>query len=411
MSRYCVVVVLIGIFLVLSAVDSASLELKVNEAVRIDSVFKIDPGTKKLESVKDSRVNGSQDSVSKSGGVRIDSVFKIDPKLFGKKKLESVKDAQVNGSQDNVSKSEGNEELGSKDGSSVRNSGKEVIPEAKGKDLGDNVDAKKEKLSGNVDKKGLGNEGGRTGAKDGFKGDVVLSKEKSGDNTGEVMVTKDGFRREECDQSTMCEDNDKKFVACLQVPGNESPDIFLLIKNKGKGPRTITISAPAFVHLEKNEVQVPEKEDQKVKVSIGEGGTSHVIVIKEGNSQCSLDYSGQDTAEISAKPYTNFATSTRFIVIVFLSVFVVMLVSVWACFTIRKKQFLRRFKYQRMDNEVLPISTPVKADSGGNDGWDDSWGDSWDDEEAPHTPSLPLTPSLSSKGLASRRLSKEGWKD
>ncbi|GLT67923.1 hypothetical protein SLA2020_401960 [Shorea laevis] len=77
------------------------------------------------------------------------------------------------------------------------------------------------------------------------------------------MVRKDGFRGEECDPSTMRTDEDRKFVACLQVPGNESPDIFLLIINKAKGLHTITISAPASVQLEKTKVRVPEK-DQKL---------------------------------------------------------------------------------------------------------------------------------------------------
>jgi hypothetical protein len=59
----------------------------------------------------------------------------------------------------------------------------------------------------------------------------------------------------------------------------------------------------------------------------------------------------------------------------------------------------------------LPVSGEGKTESETNDGWDNSWGDDWDDEEAPKAPSLPVTPSLSSKGLASRRLSKEAWKD
>lgn len=61
----------------------------------------------------------------------------------------------------------------------------------------------------------------------------------------------------------------------------------------------------------------------------------------------------------------------------------------------------------------LPVSGGGKPESEVSDGWDNSWGDDWDDEEAPKTPSLPVTPSsnLSLKGLATRRLNKEGWKD
>lgn len=58
----------------------------------------------------------------------------------------------------------------------------------------------------------------------------------------------------------------------------------------------------------------------------------------------------------------------------------------------------------------LPVSLGGKAVADNNDGWENSWDDNWDDE-TPHTPSLPVTPSLSSKGLASRRLNKDGWKD
>lgn len=80
------------------------------------------------------------------------------------------------------------------------------------------------------------------------------------------------------------------------------------------------------------------------------------------------------------------------------------------CAKLGGKYFARKSpKYQKLDMD-LPISHDSKLESGENEGWDDSWGDSWDDEEAPTTPSLPLTPSLSSKGLASRKF-KEGWKD
>lgn len=70
----------------------------------------------------------------------------------------------------------------------------------------------------------------------------------------------------------------------------------------------------------------------------------------------------------------------------------------------------------------LPVSNPAALvtnsdKESGDDGWNNNWGDDWDDEngdgdeEQPNTPVLPLTPSLSSRGLAPRRLSKEGWKD
>jgi hypothetical protein len=45
---------------------------------------------------------------------------------------------------------------------------------------------------------------------------------------------------------------------------SESPDLLLLIQNKGKGPLSVTISAPAFVQLEERNVQIQEKEHKKV---------------------------------------------------------------------------------------------------------------------------------------------------
>ena len=44
----------------------------------------------------------------------------------------------------------------------------------------------------------------------------------------------------------------------------ESPDLSLLIQNKGKGPLNVTISAPDFVHLEKTKIQLQEKDNKKV---------------------------------------------------------------------------------------------------------------------------------------------------
>ncbi|PKI45335.1 hypothetical protein CRG98_034296 [Punica granatum] len=56
----------------------------------------------------------------------------------------------------------------------------------------------------------------------------------------------------------------------------------------------------------------------------------------------------------------------------------------------------------------LPVSNVVKPESSDfSEGWDESWGDGWDDEEVPKTPSMPVTPSVSSKGLAPRRATKE----
>ncbi|KAK1409031.1 hypothetical protein QVD17_41288 [Tagetes erecta] len=60
---------------------------------------------------------------------------------------------------------------------------------------------------------------------------------------------------------------------------------------------------------------------------------------------------------------------------------------------------------------MLPVSGEPKIDFDQKDGWDDNWGDDWDDVEAPSTPSMPLTPSISSAGVSSRRVNKDAWKD
>lgn len=66
--------------------------------------------------------------------------------------------------------------------------------------------------------------------------------------------------------------------------------------------------------------------------------------------------------------------------------------------------------YQKLDAPELPVSVGGKKEADQPDQWDDNWGDDWDDEEAPSTPSNSM-PNLSSKGLASRRSTKDGWKD
>jgi len=71
--------------------------------------------------------------------------------------------------------------------------------------------------------------------------------------------------------TVFCHETEKAFVYCLfEISGLtsvlflESPDLSLLIQNKGKGSLSVTISAPDFVHLEKTKIQLKEKEDKKV---------------------------------------------------------------------------------------------------------------------------------------------------
>ncbi|XVE64699.1 hypothetical protein DITRI_Ditri07aG0122100 [Diplodiscus trichospermus] len=328
---------------------------------------------------------------------------------------------------------------GKREGDNVHKGQEESNVEAKGKKGGEtegdnvykgeeesNVEAKGkmdgEKEGNNVDKdqeeSNLEAKGKTDGEKKEIPGDVVdpkkVTKEKDSMQDSiqppPLLPTRnDGFRGEECDSSNMCMDINKRFAACLRVPGNDSPDLSLLIQNKGKGPLTLKIHAPAFVQLEETNIELQEKQDKKVKVSIKGSGMKNLIVLKDSSGECSLDFKDL-IVHNSAKSYVNFLSQTPTTGFILVAA-ILMLASGWMCMSFRRRKLTRSgLKYQKLDME-LPVSGGAKAEPDVNDGWDNSWGDSWDDEEAPMTPSMPVTPSLSSKGLASRRLSKEGWKD
>ncbi|XP_034895117.1 uncharacterized protein [Populus alba] len=316
----------------------------------------------------------------------------------------------------------------------------------KGKEKGGQDDKSKESIADDVNKNKMGSQSGskdNDNAKEGKDNSSEESQAKKGDHSkkedsgsgveskdlskqkndkGDTQSRKEGPRVEECDQSNKCTDEENKLVACLRVPGNvlflESPDLSLLIQNKGKGPLSVTISAPDFVQLEKTKIQLKEKEDRKVKVSITSGGSENLIVLRAGNGQCKLDikdtiahYFGKEFDKShKSTDIINFMSRTSTIVVLSFAALLI-LASGWMCISFRRKHPSNNTsKYQRLEME-LPVSGEGKTESETNDGWDNSWGDDWDDEEAPKAPSLPVTPSLSSKGLASRRLSKEGWKD
>lgn len=233
-------------------------------------------------------------------------------------------------------------------------------------------------------------------------------------------VREEGSRVEECDTSNSCKDEKVGLVACLRVPGNESPEVSLLVQNKGKGPLNVTIiSAPDFVKLEKTQIQLKENEDDQVKVSIAETGTKNLIVLTAGKGKCTLNFQGLVTLNlnkdkvVSTTESVNTNNAMKRIPLIAFVVFGAIVVSASAWMRIR---FPRRHlasknsKYQKLDMD-LPVSGGGKVEFASIDGWDNSWGDDWDDEEAPKTTAMPLTPSLSAKGLAPRRLNKEAWKD
>lgn len=154
----------------------------------------------------------------------------------------------------------------------------------------------------------------------------------------------------------------------------------------------------------------------QVKVSIGDGGDGNMIVLTTGSGHCNLDFrdliahnTANDSDDLPKSSRSSYLTKPHIVAILAFAV-ILTIAAASVCIGIRRKSFVSSTsKYQRLDME-LPVSLAGKSVADNNDGWENSWDDNWDDE-APHTPSLPVTPSLSSKGLASRRLNKDGWKD
>lgn len=166
-----------------------------------------------------------------------------------------------------------------------------------------------------------------------------------------------------------------------------------------------------------------------MKVSIKKGGSNDsAIVLASSKGRCSLELKdlaaaheteSDDTVSVSRPSILNISPRAL-IVIIMISFLVLSLVIIPVIIHVYKNKSRGNNKYQRLDME-LPVSNPAlvtKSDQeSGDGGWNNNWGDDWDDEngggdkEQPNTPVLPLTPSLSSRGLAPRRLSKEGWKD
>jgi len=60
----------------------------------------------------------------------------------------------------------------------------------------------------------------------------------------------------ECDPSHRCIIENKKFIACLKVPGEDSLSLSLLMDNKGTDPLDVSITAPDYVTLAEDTVHV-----------------------------------------------------------------------------------------------------------------------------------------------------------
>ncbi|XP_031393688.1 uncharacterized protein LOC116205279 isoform X1 [Punica granatum] len=332
----------------------------------------------------------------------------LDPSLHSKKAVASTNGTDLSAGGGKVPNSDAKSNKVNIVGDT--NNGK-VRPENRGGDL---ASGGKSKGKGGVEKKDEKKLRSGAGSTEDPKG-----HDREGDMGLVTLPRKEGPLTEECDPSSRCTAEKGKLVACLRFPGNDSPKLSLLIQNKGKGPLTVTISPPDLLELKENKVQMKEKENHEVMVSIGKLGSRSSIYLTAGNDNCTLDFkdmilhstrkdfhglmSSQPTNFLRQKPMTAFIFFAALIVLATVAVFI----------GVRKKHFLSgESKYQRLDMMELPVSNVVKPESSDfSEGWDESWGDGWDDEEVPKTPSMPVTPSVSSKGLAPRRATKEGWKD
>ncbi|KAK9145409.1 hypothetical protein Sjap_005312 [Stephania japonica] len=262
--------------------------------------------------------------------------------------------------------------------------------------------------------------------KDGSNGESK-SKSKLVDNDKNSIASKeskplreDSTRVEECGASSNCTDKKNNLIACLRVPGNESPDLSLFIQNKGTNPLMVKILAPDFVNLEKSTVHLQGKEDKKVKVSFGKAIGDTTLTLKAGDGNCTIDfrdlishYSDREVSYSTKYSFTGILTKSPKVLSIYMLVAVVLLVTpAWMCVKYWRKHIKADdgSRYQKLETE-LPILSKGNTEPDPNEGWENSWGDSWDDEEAPKTPSKPVTPSISSKRAASRRHSKDGWKD
>ncbi|KAL8253819.1 hypothetical protein R6Q59_032040 [Mikania micrantha] len=368
---------LVALFLISVVVhcDNADPEVKIKAHDDIGSETSTKP---------DRKVNLNEKS--SSGGSNLESK-QVDPKPLKKEKVPSdIQNANVGKTKNVPSKHLEEKEAGS------------VQKGSKDKDLVGNVD-KNSKID-------VTDEG--SGSKDVPKEENLSSMRKG------------SFQGEQCDSSFKCSvvnGENHGMIACLSVPGDESTEVSLLIQNKGKGLLDVDISAPDFVRLDKTKFQIQENDDQKVTVSIGSGKTENFITLKTSEGSCSLDFMDflthnpiKKSNYVSQLTYTNFFRRMPFLGLLSLALILV-IISVTVCVTYQRRRFVNNgTKYQKLDAE-LPVSGGPKINFDQKDGWDDSWGDDWDDVEAPTTPSRPLTPSISSAGVSSRRVNKDAWKD
>uniref|UniRef100_A0A0D9WJZ9 DUF7356 domain-containing protein n=1 Tax=Leersia perrieri TaxID=77586 RepID=A0A0D9WJZ9_9ORYZ len=209
----------------------------------------------------------------------------------------------------------------------------------------------------------------------------------------------------ECDPLHRCVIENKKFIACLKVPGEDSLALSLLMDNKGMDPLDVRIATPEFVTSAEDTIHVKANDHNETQVTIFNNGAPNLaIVLRVAEETCNISIHRAIARETS-RVMPMRLTSTYMLVPVF-----VLIGAVVACVKLRRtgKQDGGP-AYQKVDVAELPVSTGGKKEADQSDQWDDNWGDEWDDE-APLTPTRAM-PNLSSKGLASRRSTKDGWKD
>ncbi|KAF2932213.1 uncharacterized protein [Oryza sativa Japonica Group] len=208
-----------------------------------------------------------------------------------------------------------------------------------------------------------------------------------------------------CDPSHTCVIENKKFIACLKVPGEDSLALSLLMDNKGMDPLYVGITTPEFVTSAEDTIHVQANDHNETQVTIFNNGAPNMtIILRVAEETCNISIHRAIAREISQVMPMRL-TSKYMLVPVFL-----LIGAVVACIKLRRRGIQDGGPaYQKLDAAELPLSTGGKKEADQSDQWDDNWGDEWDDE-APLTPTRHM-PNLSSKGLASRRSTKDGWKD
>lgn len=142
----------------------------------------------------------------------------------------------------------------------------------------------------------------------------------------------------------------------------------------------------------------------QVKVSLADGANDTTILLVSQGSHCSLNLRNTLVLEPARTSSRFIQFLTRFTLVCFLLAAMSLIVLIYLFVKFRRSLPEVGFTYQRPDLE-LPISTGGREFS---ERKSENW-DGWHDEEAPLTPSKPLSKPLST-GLNSRKISKEGWK-